>query len=142
VQTQPRRRTCGIPLHHLLRCSNTATAAPQNQANCNAQKFAVVGCDVLQGVGRLRQLHSLRKINCTLQNAVAEKAAWWAARCYAGLVAKSLLKVRLRCKAGHAAERAAFRSTICSTHSAVPLRKINCSLQNALVEKAAWCVAM
>jgi len=31
-----------------------------------------------------------RKINCTLQNALAEKAAWWGAMCYAGLAAKSL----------------------------------------------------
>jgi len=51
----------------------------------------------------------LRKINCTLQNALAEKAAWWAAEWYAGLAPESLLKVRLRRKAGHAKERAAFR---------------------------------
>jgi hypothetical protein len=31
------------------------------------------------------------------------------------LKTESLLKVRLRCKACHAEERAAFRSTICST---------------------------
>jgi len=46
---------------------------------------------------------SLRKVNCTLQNALAEKAAWWAAM-------RPLLKIRLRCKAGHAEERAAFHS--------------------------------
>jgi len=44
---------------------------PQNQANCNAQKFA-----------------------------------WWAAMCYKGLATKSLQKVRLRCKAGHASNTA------------------------------------
>ncbi len=37
--------------------------------------------------------------HCTLQNALAEKAAekaaWWAAMCYAGLVPKSLLKVKV-----------------------------------------------
>jgi len=27
------------------------------------------------------RIRSLRKINCTLQNALAEKAAWWAAVC-------------------------------------------------------------
>ena len=55
--------------------------------------------------------------------------------CYAGLVPKSLLKVRLRCKACHAEERAAFRST---PPTPLPqLRKINCSLQNAVAEKAA-----
>ncbi len=53
----------------------------------------------------------LRKINCTLQNAPAEKAAWWAAGWHAGLALKSLLKVRLMCKFGDAEERAAFRST-------------------------------
>jgi hypothetical protein len=36
------------------------------------------------------------------QIAVAEKFAWCVARCYAGLAPKSLLKVRLRCKACHA----------------------------------------
>ncbi|MGB7531902.1 MAG: hypothetical protein WA977_02840 [Halobacteriota archaeon] len=30
-----------------------------------------------------------RKINCTLQNAVAAKAAWWAARWHAGLAPKA-----------------------------------------------------
>ena len=112
MQRRPRRRTCGIPQH--------------------------------------------RKINCTLQMHLQKK--WWAAMCYAGLAPKSLLKVMRRCKFGDAKERAAFRST----HSAVPLRKLlrllqlrlplrsrlraqlrksNCTLQNALVEKAAWCVA-
>ncbi len=62
------------------------------------------------------------------------KRCMWVAMCYAGLVAKSLLKVRLRCKACHVEERAAFRLT--------PLRKINCTLQNALAEKAAWWAAM
>jgi len=33
-----------------------------------------------------------RKINCTLQNAVVEKAAWWAARCYAGLALKAYIE--------------------------------------------------
>jgi len=52
----------------------------------------------------------LRKINCTLQIAPAEKAAWCVAMCYAGLAPESLLKVMLRCKACHAEERAAFHS--------------------------------
>jgi len=44
-----------IPLqpHHLLR--NSASAAPQNQANCSRHKISlkicVAGCGVLQGVG-------------------------------------------------------------------------------------------
>jgi len=37
-----------------------------------------------------------------LAECIAEKAAWWVAMCYAGSASKSLLKVRLRCKAGHA----------------------------------------
>jgi len=44
-------------------------------------------------------LPQLRKTNCTPQIAPPEKSAqkfaWWAAMCYAGLVAKSQLKVRL-----------------------------------------------
>jgi len=58
-----------------------------------------------------------------------------------GVGIKSQLKVRLMCKAYHAEERAAFRSTICSTPPTPlryrSLRKINCTLQNALVEKGA-----
>jgi len=79
-------------------------------------------------------LPPLRKINCTLQNALAEKKSC-VVGCdvLRGVGYKSQLKVRVRCKACHAEERAAFRST----HSAVPLRKINCTLQNALVEKGA-----
>jgi hypothetical protein len=58
VQTLPRRITCGIPLHHLLRCSNSASLhAPQNQlqlAECtcrkSCRKSCVVGGDVLSGV--------------------------------------------------------------------------------------------
>jgi len=47
----------------------------------------MVGCEVLCGlVAKATPQH--RKINCTLQNAVAEKAAWWAAGCYAGLAPK------------------------------------------------------
>jgi hypothetical protein len=84
-----------------------------------------------------------RKINCTLPNALAEKAAWWAAMCYAGFASKSLLKVRLRCKAGHAEERAAFRST--PPTPLPPLRKINCTLPIAGAQKfprwAAMCCA-
>jgi hypothetical protein len=34
-------------------------------------------------------LPQLRKINRTLQNALVEKAAWWAAMCYAGLRLKT-----------------------------------------------------
>jgi len=74
-----------------------------------------------------------RKINCTLQNALVEKAAWCVAM-------RPLLKLRLRCKASHAEERAAFRSTpptLLPHH-----RKINCTLQNALAEKAARWAAM
>jgi len=44
----------------------------------------------------------LRKINCTLQIAITAKFAWWAAMCYAGVVPKGLLKLRLRRKACHA----------------------------------------
>jgi len=74
-----------------------------------------------------------RKINCTFATAPAQKFARWAAMCYAGFASKSLLKVRLRRKDSHA------------SNSATPhpqLRKINCTLQNALVEKAAWWAAM
>jgi len=66
-----------------------------------------------------------------LQNALAEKGAWWVAMCYVGLVAKSQLKVRLRCKACHAEERAAFRST----HSATPLSPRN-SAKKTTVKKS------
>jgi len=96
--------------------------------------------------------------------------------CYKGLAPESLLKIRFRCKAGHAEERAAFaprlqlrhRSTAKSSKLQSPKnspkkklgedrirpsvyppaqpfapqhRKINCTLQNALAEKAAWWVA-
>ena len=37
----------------------------------------------------LKATPQLRAINCTLQNAVAEKGAWWGARWYAGLVLKA-----------------------------------------------------
>jgi len=57
-----------------------------------------------------------------------------------GWCTKSLLKIRVRCKACHAEERAAFRST--PPPPLPPLRKINCSLQNALAEKAAWWAAV
>jgi len=80
-----------------------------------------------------------RKINCTLQNALVEKAAWWAAMRYKGLASKSLLKVRPRCKACHAEERAAFRSspTIRSTTppSAPPQNQLQ--LANAVAAKSA-----
>jgi len=145
-----------------------------------------------------------RKINCTLQNAVVEKAAWWAAMCHVGYsthsnfasaalqnqlhsanctrrkvcgdglrcdtrgwrlkpqlhhllrirsAAKSIApcgmhvqkklhgglrgdmrKVRLRCKACRAEERAAFRST--PTTPLPHLRKINCTLATAPAEKS------
>jgi len=45
------------------------------------------------------------------------------------------------CKAGHAEERAAFHSAPQLQLRFRSLRKINCSLQNALVEKGAWWVA-
>jgi len=55
---------------------------------------------------------------------IAEKGAWWAA-------VWPQLKVRLMCKAGHA------------SNSTPPpqRRKINCTLQTAPAEKAAWGVA-
>jgi len=102
----------------------------------------------------------LRKINCTLQNALVAKAAWWAAGCYAGLVAKARSthsnsappsaapQNQANCNAQKFARwgtcNILFRSTIRSTPPTPQpqLRKINCTLQNALVEKAAWCVAM
>jgi len=43
--------------------------------------------------------------------------------CYAGLAPKSLLKVRLRCKACHAEERAAFRFR--STAKSIAPRKLH-----------------
>ena len=46
-----------------------------------------------------------------------------------GVASKSQLNASLRCKACHAEERVAFRIR--------SLRKSNCTLQNALVEKAA-----
>ena len=73
------------------------------------------------------RLPQLRKINCALQNALVEKGAWWAAMCYAGLPPKSLLKVRLRCKAGHAKEHAAFYSA-----PRLQLRSASASPQNQL----------
>jgi len=42
----------------------------------------------VQSLPRLQLRAQLRKINCTLQNALAEKAAWWAARWHAGLAPK------------------------------------------------------
>jgi len=57
-----------------------------------------------------------RKINCSFAIAPAQKFAWWAAMCYAGVVSKA-------------------RSTPPTPHQ--PLRKINCILQNALAEKGA-----
>jgi len=94
----------------------------------------MVGCEVVCGIPHPQ----LRKINCTLQNALVEKIAWWAAM-------RPLLKVRLRCKASHAEERAAFRSSpAIATAAPTPhpqRRKINCSLQNARAEKAAWWAA-
>jgi hypothetical protein len=76
-----------------LRCKachahNTATAAPQNQlhlANCTRRKICVVGCDVARGVLHASNsaFRSLRKINCSLQNALVEKAVWCVAMCYA-----------------------------------------------------------
>ena len=157
---------------------------------------------------QLRFALQLRKINCTSQKALVEKAAWWAAMWHAGYSTHSnfaislplrnfvrtpltafrciprrkllrlpqlrfasaapqnqlhlaectcrksgglrcdmrflLLKVRLRCKACHAEERAAFRSTPPTPRSTTlpPLRKINCTLQNALATKFAWWAAM
>jgi len=67
-----------IPLH----ATNSASAAPQNQANCIAKKFAEkLGEDRIRPsvyspaqpfAPQLRH-RSLRKINCSLQNALAEK---------------------------------------------------------------------
>ena len=70
---------------------------------------------------------SLHKINCSLhlQNAVA-KFAWWAARCYAGLVTKSPLKIRLRCKACHASSPAA------ASAKAIAVRKLRCPVRRIL----------
>jgi len=73
--------------------------------------------------------------------------------CYAGLASESQLKVRLRCKACHASNSSTPRPQHCKINctpqiaTAAPNphphhRKINCTLQIALVEKAAWCVAM
>ena len=79
----------------------------------------------------------LRKINCTLQNALVEKAAWCVAMCCAGLHLKVCSKLGLCAKpatpknAGHSAPRLQLRNTA----SAAP--QINCTLQIALVEKAA-----
>ena len=69
--------------------------------------------------------YTLRKISCTLQIARAEKLLKnlrGGLRCATrGWCTKSPLKVRLRCKACHAEERAAFR--ICSTaKSTAPCR--------------------
>ncbi len=80
---------------------HSATAAPQNQANCNAKKFAwwaamryavaALKVPAQPFAPRLQlRFRSRRKINCSLQNALAAKAAWWAAMCYAGLTLKVL----------------------------------------------------
>jgi len=57
---------------------------PRNSIGINRRGYS--GCSGLEK----RRLPQLRKINCSLQDALAEKAAWWAARCYAGLASKSL----------------------------------------------------
>ena len=43
-----------------------------------------------------------RKINCILQNACVEKAAWWAAGCYAGLVLKAASAKSIALRRKHA----------------------------------------
>jgi len=71
VQSQPRRRSCGIPFRSTPR--NSASATLQNQlllAECNRQKKLHGG---LQGATRGWHLKQRRKINCSLQIAVAEK---------------------------------------------------------------------
>jgi len=49
-----------------------------------------------------------------LQNAFAEKAAWWAAMCYAGLALKAKAPPLLRCS---------------NTASAAPQNQANCTRQ-------------
>jgi len=128
---------------------NSASAAPQNQANCIAEKAARRAALCYAGLASKARStpttphpqppqNQLHPAECTCRKS-CQKFAWWAAGCYAGFASKSLLKVRLRCKARHAEERAAFRSTPPTPRSTpLPqLRKINCSLQNAVAEKAA-----
>ena len=62
-----------------------------------------------------------------LANCTCRKSCMVGCEVVSGVASKSLLKVRVRCKAGHAEERAAFRSTI----PLPPLRKINCISQIA-----------
>ena len=80
------------PLKNLrggLRCAKRGTPrlqlrirTPQNQlqlAECTCRKRCTVGCEVLRGIpfrsAPPTPLPQRRKINCTLQSAVAEKAA-------------------------------------------------------------------
>ncbi len=161
MQSRPRRRTCGISLHALqLRLPQP----PQNQlqlAECSRLKICTVGCEVRSGVAsksllkvrlRCKACHALRGQAASAKSIAPcrmhlQKKLHGVLRCAKwGWCTKSLLKVRLRCKAGHAEERAAFYSIpLHASNSATPLlqhRKINCTLQNALVEKAAWWAAM
>ena len=46
-----------------------------------------------------------------LAECTCRKSGMWAAMCYAGLASKGMLNVRLKCKACHAEERAAFHPT-------------------------------
>jgi len=112
----PKNVLHSIPLH----AHNSASAAPQNQANASQKKlhggmrcakwglhlkpaprlqlrFASQHRKIKQIAspknlrGGLRgakwgwHIKHLRKINCTSQKALAEKAAWWVAMCEAGL---------------------------------------------------------
>jgi len=95
--------------------STPATPHPHlRKINCSfaiaiAENFAVVGCGVLRGVLYAFQLRCFSSASAAPQNQAncnAQKFAWWAARCYKGLVPESLLKVRLRCKASHASNSA------------------------------------
>jgi len=73
---------------------------------------------------------SLRKINCTLQNALAEKAAWRAAMCHASLVSKSLDPKPFFLIAPLSLRNSA---------TAAPQNQLQ--FANALVEKPAWWAA-
>jgi len=109
----------------------------------------VVGC---YATFDLKNIPQLRKINCRLQNARAEKFARWAAGCYAGLVAKATpLPPQNQL---HLAECTCRKSCMvgCDVLRGIPFRytpptpllrsaKSIAPSQNVVVEKAAWWAA-
>ena len=97
-----------------LRCKDRLAlrgwAAPQNQLhlrNCSRPKICVVGCEVLSGVASKAQLHHLLRIRSAAKSSKLHppKNLHGGLRgATRGWCTKSLLKVRLRCKACHATQ--------------------------------------